>query len=194
MALSRALLKGMSLTDEQVQAIIDAHRETVDGLKDEADKYKADAEKLADVQKELDDLKKDGGNWQKKYEDEHKAFEDFKTEMTAKENAAKVKEAYRNLLKDAKVNDKHLDAVMRVTDFSEMKLDAKGQLDGADKLKESITKEWADFIVTEASKGQNVETPPEDKGKKPNPTGRAAEIARQYHEGLYGAVEPKKEN
>ena len=33
MALTRKLLKGMGLTDEQVDTIIEAHTDTVDGLK-----------------------------------------------------------------------------------------------------------------------------------------------------------------
>ena len=68
MALTRAMLKGMGLNDEQISAIIDAHTETTNGLKEERDKYRADAEKLPSVQKELDEMKKDGGDWQKKFE------------------------------------------------------------------------------------------------------------------------------
>ena len=56
MALTRKLLKGMGLTDEQVDTIIEAHTDTVDGLKADIGKYKADAEKLPGIQKELDDL------------------------------------------------------------------------------------------------------------------------------------------
>lgn len=63
MSITRKLLKGMGLTDEQVDTIIEAHTETVDGLKADVSRYKADAGKLAGVQKELDDLKAagDGG-------------------------------------------------------------------------------------------------------------------------------------
>ena len=60
MALTRKLLKGMALTDEQVDTIIEAHTETTDGLKNQLSQYKADAEKLPGVQKELDDLKAAG--------------------------------------------------------------------------------------------------------------------------------------
>ena len=35
MALTRKLLKGMGLTDEQVDTIIEAHTDTVDGLKEQ---------------------------------------------------------------------------------------------------------------------------------------------------------------
>ena len=66
MALTRSMLKGMNLTEEQVGAIIDAHKETVDALKEQRDNYKADAEKLADVQKELDDIK-NGEDYEAKY-------------------------------------------------------------------------------------------------------------------------------
>lgn len=200
MALSRALLKGMNLADEQVQAIIDAHRETVDGLKEEAEKWKKecedlrqDANTLADVQKELNDLKKNGGDWQKKYDEEHKAFEDFKTEIEQKETVAKIKDAYRALLKEQNVNDKHLDAVLRVTDISEMKLKEDGTLENADKLTDAIKKEWSDFITTSQKKGADVETPPAGDGKEKRKPGRAGQIANQYHEGLYGPIENKKE-
>ena len=37
MALTRSFLKGMSLTDEQVSAIIDAHAESIDALKQHRD-------------------------------------------------------------------------------------------------------------------------------------------------------------
>ena len=52
MALTRKLLKGMGLTDEQVDTIIEAHSDTVDGLKEQVKTYKADAEKLPNIQKE----------------------------------------------------------------------------------------------------------------------------------------------
>ena len=74
MALTRKLLKGMGLTDEQVDTIIEAHTDTVDGLKADVSKYKADAERLPGIQKQLDDLKAAGdGGYKEKYEKESKA-------------------------------------------------------------------------------------------------------------------------
>lgn len=70
MSITRKFLKGMGLTEEQVDTIIEAHTETVDGLKKDVEKYKADAEKLPGVQKELDELKAAGdGGLQKQLED-----------------------------------------------------------------------------------------------------------------------------
>ena len=161
MALTRAMLKGMQLTEEQVSAIIEEHSNTVQGLKDEIKKYKADAEKLPEVQKELDKLKEgDGNDWEKKYNDEHKAFEDYKKEVAGKEETAKVRGAYRKLLVENGVGEKHIDAVLRVTDFSNVKIDKEGKLENADKLAESIRSEWAGFITTTGTKGAPVDNPP----------------------------------
>lgn len=163
MALTRSMLKGMQLTDEQVSAIIDAHTETVDGLKAERDKYKADAAKLPGVQKELDELKTGGDDWKSKYEQEHKNFEDYKKEVTSKEAVAKVRSAYRKLLVDNGVGEKHLDAILRVTDFTNVKLDKEGKLENSDKLTENIKSEWSGFITSKGTKGAEVDNPPGDK-------------------------------
>ena len=60
MALTRKLLKGMGLTEEQMDTIIEAHTDTVDGLKTDLARYKEDAEKLPGVQAELENLKAKG--------------------------------------------------------------------------------------------------------------------------------------
>lgn len=79
MAITRKLLKGMGLTEEQQDTIIEAHTDTVNGLKADIDRYRTDAEKLPAVQKELDGYKQSGGadQYKSKYEAEHKAFEAY---------------------------------------------------------------------------------------------------------------------
>lgn len=114
MALTRKLLKGMGLTDEQVDTIIEAHTDTVDGLKADVTRYKADAEKLPGVQKQLDDLKAAGdGGYQEKYEKEHKAFEDFKADVTAKESKAAKEKAVRAYFESKNITGANLDLAMR---------------------------------------------------------------------------------
>lgn len=114
MALTRKLLKGMGLTDEQVDTIIEAHTDTVDGLKSDVSKYKADAEKLPSVQKQLDDLKAAGdGGYKEKYEKEHKAFEDFKANVTAKESKAAKEKAVRAYFESKNITGANLDLAMR---------------------------------------------------------------------------------
>lgn len=171
MALTRKLLKGMGLTDEQVDTIIEAHTDTVDGLKADIDKYKGDAGKLPTVQKELDDLKAAGdGGYKEKYEKEHKAFEDFKADQAAKETkAAKVK-AYIEFLKTVGVSEKRIPAIIKVTDIDGLEMDGERFKD-ADKLTESVKTEWADFIENSNTSGANTQTPPSNNtghGKDPS--------------------------
>lgn len=114
MELTRKLLKGMGLTDEQVDTIIEAHTDTVDGLKADVTRYKADAEKLPGVQKQLDDLKAAGdGGYKEKYEKEHSAFEAFKTDITAKESKAAKEKAVRAYFESKNITGANLDLAMR---------------------------------------------------------------------------------
>lgn len=160
MALTRKLLKGMGLTEEQVDTIIEAHTDTVDGLKEDINKYKSNAEKLPSVQKELDDLKAAGdGGYKEKYEKEKKAFEDFKMAQTAKETRQAKETAYREFLKTVGVSEKRIPAIMKVTDLDSIEMDGDTFKD-ADKLTETVKAEWADFIETSNTDGANTNTPP----------------------------------
>ena len=160
MALTRKFLKGMGLSDEVVDSIIESHAETVDGLKEEINKYKGNAEKLPAVQKELDDLRAAGdGGYKEKYEKEHQAFEDFKQAQTAKETRQAKETAYREFLKTVGVSEKRIPAIMKVTDLDSIEMDGDKFKD-ADKLTESVKTEWADFIETSNTNGANTNTPP----------------------------------
>ena len=194
MALTRSMLKGMGLTDEQVGAIIEEHTNVTDSLKQQRDQYKEEADKLPKLEKELDDLKKDVDSkdfdeWKKKYEQEHADFEKYKADVLEQENTNKVKLAYRKLLAECKVGEKHIDSIMRVTDFKEMKLAEDGSLDDAEGLKKQITADYDGFIPSQETQGADVETPPASGGKDNNTTGRAAQLAAKYHDNLYGKKE-----
>lgn len=190
MALTRAMLKGMGLAEEQIGAIIDEHTSVTSALKDQVKQYKEDAEKLPDAQKELDKLKEDtsASDWEKKYNDEHSAFETYKKDIADKEKSNSIKAAYKKLLTECKVGDKHIDSILRVTDFSKMKLTEDGNLEGADKLKEDIGNDWSGFISTKETKGAEVDNPPGGKDTDGGASGRAAELAAKYHDNLYGKV------
>lgn len=53
MALTRKLLKGMGLTEEQMDTIIEAHTDTVDELKTDLARYKADAKSSPEYRRSL---------------------------------------------------------------------------------------------------------------------------------------------
>lgn len=165
MAFTRSFLKASGLTDEQVTAVMEEHVAVTDALKGERDKYKAEAEKAADLQKQLDGIN-GGEDYKEKWEKEHQAFEDFKKKTADDAEAAKVQAAYRSLLIDEKIGAKRLDSIMRVTDFSKMKLDKEGKLVNEAELRKSIGDEWGEFRTTITEKGAKVETPPKTDGGK----------------------------
>lgn len=187
MAFSRMFLKSLGLTDEQVQAVIEEHTAVTDALK----KFKEDAGKLADVQKELDDLKEATADYETIKKDlatEKQSFADYKKQVEGKETLSKVKDAYKELLKEAKIDSKRIDAILRITDWNGMKLNTEGKLEGADKLTESIKKDYAEFVVKEGSKGAEPETPPADENNS-NDAATAKwirERAAKRHAGIYG--------
>lgn len=167
MSLTRKFLTGMGLTSEQVDAIIDEHASTVDSLKEQRDSYKEDAEKLKEVQKELTNLKKqveegsgDAEEWKTKYEEEHKALEDFKKEQKNKETMSQLRKAYTELLKENNVSEKHINSILNATNFSEMKLATDGTLADKENLVKDIKEKWDGFITNTQSGGADVETPP----------------------------------
>ena len=190
MSLTRSMLKGLGLTEEQVSAIIEAHTETIEGLKESLKTAQQDAEKLKDVQKELDDLKANNGDdFKAKYEKEHADFDEYKKSVAAEKAAAEKRALYKELLKGAGVDAKRIDTVLKVTDLSGVKV-KDGAIEGAETLTESIKKEWSDFIGRPLAQGADVhDHPGGDGGDGPNK--RAAQLAKQYYEQRYGkAPEP----
>lgn len=189
MAFTRNFLKTMSLTDEQVQAIMEEHTSVTEALKSQRDKfeqdakkYKEEAEKLPGVQKQLDELR-GGEDFQKKYNELHQEYESFKKQIADEAETAKKKAAYRQLLLDEKINEKRVDSVMKLTDFSEIKLDKDGKLDNLEALKKTIGDEWGEFKVSTRERKPSVATPPGN-GNDGNGGSRARELYQKHLEQM----------
>lgn len=195
LALTVKLLKGMGIDDEKIEAIIAAHTETTDGLKADRDKFKKQAEQVPDLQKQLEEAEAASGSgdeWQQKYEDEHQAFEDYKVQVATEKAEADKAQAYRGMLMAAGIDPKRIDAIMRVTDLSQVEME-DGKLKDTEKLQESAKQEWADFVVKSNTQGSNPATPPEHKEKMPE--GADPEIAKRMqerHERMFGTSQAKE--
>ena len=161
MAFTRKFLKALGLTEEQVDSVVEAHTETVDGLKSQMAGYKADAEKLEGVQRELDDLKANGGgeDYKSKYDSEHAAFEKYKNDQNAKESAALTERLYREQLNALGITGKRADSIVRLTDLSAVKV-KDGKLEDADDVKKGIQTDYADFIPKKRTDGADPADPP----------------------------------
>lgn len=169
MSITRKMLKGMGLTEDQQDTILEAHTETVNEIKAERDRLKSDAEKLPTVQKELDDLKAAGdGGYKEKYEAEHKAFETYKKAVDTEKTTAAKEKAVEAVLKKIGVSEKRLQSVAKLAKadglLDALELDENGAVKEADKLEKSLKDGYSEYITTTSTKGANTPTPPANSG------------------------------
>lgn len=176
MALTRKMLRAMGIEDEKADEIIEAHAETVDALKQKAADAGRGGEEAEGLRKQVEQLKADLAKAQEKgdpdgfkskYEEEHKAFEDYKAQVAAKDADRTKRSLYRKLLAKAGVDPKRLDAVMRVADLSKVEV-KDGAIQGADELEKGIKSDWADFIPTTSTQGADPATPPKGGQQQPD--------------------------
>ena len=162
MSLTRKLLKGMGLTDEQVDTIIEAHTDTVDGLKEQVKTYKADAEKLPNVQKELDDLKAAGdGGFKEKFEKEHSDFENFKKTIQEKETKAAKESAAKAFFESKGITGNSLEIAMRGSSAEIAALDLDGEkIKDSSALDALVNGTFKSLVSTTTTKGANIPNPP----------------------------------
>ena len=162
MGLTRNSLGAMGLADEQVDSIIEMHTDTVDGLKPDVSKYKSDAEKLAGVEKELNDLKAMGdGGYKEKYEKEHKDFEDYKADITAKESKAAKEKAVRAYFESKNITGANLDLAMRGCGEEMAALEMDGEKIKDTKILDALVDgTYKGLVSTTQTKGANPANPP----------------------------------
>ena len=170
MALKRSFLKGMGLTDEQCDSIIEAHAETVDGLKADLARYKESAGKAEQLQKDLEkanaDLesaKKDG--WKDKHDKVKKEFDDYKAGITAKETKAAKEKAVKAYYESKNITGDNLTIAMRGSGA-----EIEGiELDG-DKIKDTAALDalvggaFSKLVSTTTRTGAQTSTPPNNTG------------------------------
>lgn len=169
MSITRKMLKGMGLTEDQQDTILEAHTETVNEIKAERDRLKSDAEKLPAVQKELDEIKGKGDDgYKEKYEAEHKAFETYKKTVDAEKTTAAKEKAVEAVLKKIGVSEKRLQSVAKLAKadglLDALELDDDGAVKEADKLEKSLKDGYSEYITTTSTKGANTPTPPANIG------------------------------
>lgn len=166
-SLTRKFLASIGLEEDKIDIIIEKHNEVLTEIKDERDKYKADAEKLPEMEKELNTLKDQVAGidpYKDKFEALQKEFETYKTDVETKATEAKKESAFRHILKDIGIPEKRIDSVVKVSDIKGIELTEDGIKD-EESLKESLKKEWSDFIATTKVEGANSANPPTNTGK-----------------------------
>ena len=171
MALTRKFLEALGIEQAKIDEIISAHTEVTNALKADRDNYKEKAEKYDETKTELDKAKSEldkvnKDEYKTKYESLESEFNKYKTDIAEKEVKVKKEEAYKKMLKEIGVNEKSIDAIVKVKDLSSLKLDDKGEIVDVDTLKESEKKDWEGFIIESEVHGQNPSTPPDNDKEK----------------------------
>ena len=168
MALTVKMLKGLGLTDEQREAVLEEHARTVDEIKVERDRLKKDAEKLITVQKELDDLKAAGDDgWEAKAKGWEKKYTDLVADNKRKETRAAKEAAVKAYYESKGITGDNLTIAMMGSGEAIEKL----ELDG-DKIKDAAALDalvggaFAKLVSTTTTEGLKTQTPPKNGGGK----------------------------
>ena len=171
MALTRKQLSAMGIEAEKIEQIIEAHTETVSGLKDEILKLegqladaKAEAGKLTGVQKDFDALKAqvaadEKAREGKDYDALKKEYDDYKAEVKRKAERTAKEDAYKAILKDAGIPERHFAKILKYSDVDGIELDDKGEAKTKKDILKAVKEEWSDHITTEETQGAEVQHP-----------------------------------
>lgn len=158
---------------DAVNEIIEGHTTSIEALREERDNYKAEAQKAEDLAKQLEKVQKDlkeatsddaENKFKAKYEMLKEEFKEYKKEIEEKATKDNKSKAYKELLKEAGISDKRIEAVLKVSDVDAIEFDDEGNVKDKDDILKSIKEEWSDFITKADVKGAETETPPANTG------------------------------
>ena len=175
--------------------ICDLHTSSMDGLPETIKELKG---KLKVAEQERDAAKAkvpvDGEETISKAEyDKLKGeFDQYKTDVQAKETHSKKVDAYRTILKDAGLSDKGIEKAIKYAEWDKIELEVDGKLKGASDHIKAVKEEWAEYVTTTTTTGAKTSTPPANTGSGTGKTRdeiiairdgatRRAEMAKNAH-------------
>ena len=165
MALTRNYLKSMDLTEEQVNAIIENHTDSIDGLKAELATARAAAETVEALTKERDELKDklskagDAAKVQAEFDAYRQQVE------TEKANAAKSA-AVRKALKASGVQrEEFLDLLMGKVELDKVEMDGDAVKDESSFVA-PFKAAYAGCFASESEQGTKLQNPPSGGGTR----------------------------
>lgn len=158
---------------DAVNEIIEGHTTSIEALREERDGYKEKAQKVEDLEKQLEKAQKDleeansddsEQKYKTKYEMLKEEFKEYKKDIEAKATKENKAKAYKDILKEAGISEKRIDAVLKVSDIDSIEFDDEGKVKDKNDLLKSIKEEWSDFIQTADVQGAKTDNPPANTG------------------------------
>jgi len=170
MALTRKLLKGMSLTDEQMDTIIEAHAETVDGLKGRISDLEEQVKDIPGIQKKLEQAEAaladaENGGWKEKHDNVKKEFDEYRKAQTEKETKAAKEAAVRAYFESKNIAGKSLEIAMRGCrdEIEALELE-DGKIKDAAALDALLAGDFSGLVGTNTVRGADTANPPANTG------------------------------
>lgn len=171
MALTRKFLKAMGVEEDKVEQIIEAHAATVDGLQADLEKAQADAKSLPGLQKELQEAKaalsaaKDDG-WKERHDALKKKFEDYKSDISAREAKAAKESAVRAYFESKGITGKALGVAMRgsAAEIAAVELGDGGKLKDTAALDALVDGDFSGLVGHTHTQGADTPNPPANEG------------------------------
>lgn len=152
-----------SIPASAINAVVSAIKTAVGNEYVDKERYKAkltEIDTLKEQQQTADDKATTAEKWKTKYESLKTEFDTYKTDQAKKQEHAEKEAAFRELLKDAGIPERHMAKVLKYSDVDAVELDADGKIKTAKELLKSITEEWSDHIEQKTTQGAQTTTPP----------------------------------
>lgn len=172
MALQKAKLKEIlseagcdsDKISDAVEQILTGHVATVEALKEQISTLQSDLEQAKVDQKKLEDLEKNNGD----ITSLQKEFDEYKAKVEADKEREKKESAYREILKDCGIAERHFGKVIKYSkdEIDKIEFDEDGNVKGADEIRKGIEADWGDHIETSKTDGIKTPNPPSNAGTK----------------------------
>lgn len=169
MSLSREFLEAMGLTKEQVSAIVKGNSDSLSGLTTENKNLRDENARLKEIEKEFNNLKAANSgkeDLQKSYDALKAEYEQYKSDITAKETRAAKETALKAYFEKNNIVGKNQAIAMRgiKSELDGIELDEKGNIKDTASLDELVKGDYAGLVSTTKTEGANIADPPANIG------------------------------
>lgn len=150
-------------------ASVEYFKEQIGTLEEQIKGKDSEIGKLAGVTKELEELKakvaEDAKAREGKDYDKLKAeYDEYKSGIEKRDARAAKEKAFREVLKDAEIDKKYFDKIIKYSDIDGCELDDEGKLKDASERIKAVKKEWPEYHVEVQQQGAQTATPPANNG------------------------------
>lgn len=159
---------GDACTEQMETALVALHLSVLDPLKDDLQRAEDKVKDYDAIKKERDDLKaKSGDDYKKKYEDEHKAFSDYKKDQEAKATAAVREKAADAYFEGKSITGENKKLAMRAAreEINALVMDGE-KIKDTTSLDNLVANELKGLVVKTSQRGTPAATPPKNSGGK----------------------------